>query len=428
MKYMMEKQLTQGKQCNYQVTFTFTDAEKAGVKNHVLEHFAKDMNIPGFRAGKVPLHMVESKVQPAYVQMAITEHLVNKGIQELLGENKDLKFIGEPYAFDTKEDKGTTTVSFSLDVYPEVEVKGKSWEKVQMNALSVEATEKEVEDSLLNIQKNYADYKDTDTIAVKDTLSKLGLEFFDKEGKSVEKGTTYLGETEFAEDKFWEKTFDGKKKGELVELKYDVKKLPAVLHAKKGDAASLKVTVQDVKQIVLPELNDEMIVKLFGKDAEVKTNAELRDYIKKEILKQKQESWLVQTIEDYLNEVKKAGVSVIIPKTMVDQELKVRMQNLEKRFGSAEKVKEYFQQLGEEKAKEFVEGVQTAAAESLEKFFILNKITELLGLTIDWNAEQEPFFVEKQLYTKLVGELETPADEKKATKKAPAKKTTKKAE
>ena len=424
----MEKQLTQGKQCNYQVTFTFTDAEKAGVKNHVLEHFAKDMNIPGFRAGKVPLHMVESKVQPAYVQMAITEHLVNKGIQELLGENKDLKFIGEPYAFDTKEDKGTTTVSFSLDVYPEVEVKGKSWEKVQMNALSVEATEKEVEDSLLNIQKNYADYKDTDTIAVKDTLSKLGLEFFDRAGKSVEKGTTYLGETEFAEDKFWEKTFDGKKKGELVELKYDVKKLPAVLHAKKGDAASLKVTVQDVKQIVLPELNDEMIVKLFGKDAEVKTNAELRDYIKKEILKQKQENWLVQTIEDYLTEVRKAGVSVIIPKTMVDQELKVRMQNLEKRFGSAEKVKEYFQQLGEEKAKEFVEGVQSAAAESLEKFFILNKVTELLGLEIDWNSEQEPFFVEKQLYTKLVGELETPADEKKATKKAPAKKTSKKAE
>lgn len=425
---MMEKQLTQWKQCNYQVTFTFTDAEKAGVKNHVLEHFARDMNIPGFRAGKVPLHMVESKVQPAYVQMAITEHLVNKGIQELLGENKDLKFIGEPYAFDTKEDKGTTTVSFSLDVYPEVEVKGKSWEKVQMNALSVEATEKEVEDSLLNIQKNYADYKDTDTITVKDTLSKLGLEFFDKEGKSVEKWTTYLGETEFAEDKFWEKTFDGKKKGELVELKYDVKKLPAVLHAKKGDAASLKVTVQDVKQIVLPELNDEMIVKLFGKDAEVKTNAELRDYIKKEILKQKQENWLVQTIEDYLTEVRKAGVSVIIPKTMVDQELKVRMQNLEKRFGSAEKVKEYFQQLGEEKAKEFVEGVQSAAAESLEKFFILNKVTELLGLEIDWNSEQEPFFVEKQLYTKLVGELETPADEKKATKKAPAKKTSKKAE
>ena len=114
---------------------------------------------------------------------------------------------------------------------------------------------------------------------------------------------------------------------------------------------------------------------------------------------------------------------MIIPKTMVDQELKVRMQNLEKRFGSAEKVKEYFQQLGEEKAKEFVEGVQTAAAESLEKFFILNKVTELLGLTIDWNNEQEPLFVEKQLYTKLVGPLSeaSESEEKKPAKKTAAK-------
>lgn len=286
----MNKQLIQGENCDYIVTMTFTDAEKAGVRSHVLEHFAKDINIPGFRAGKVPLHMVEQKVQPEYVAMAITEHLINKGIQELLQENKELKFIGEPYGFDTKEDKGKTTVTFHLDVYPEVTVKGKDWGKVKMNALSVKATEQEVEDSLLNIQKNYADYKDTEVISENNTISKLGLEFFDKEENSLEKGTTYLGETEFTEDKFWAKTFEGKKKGEVVELKYDAKKLPAVLHAKKGEAATLKITIQDVKQIVLPELNDEMILKLFGKDAEVKTNAELREYIKKEILKQKKES------------------------------------------------------------------------------------------------------------------------------------------
>ena len=98
---MMEKQLTQGKQCNYQVTFTFTDAEKAGVKNHVLDHFAQDIHILGFRAGKVALHMVESKVQPDYVQMAINKHMVYKGSKELLGENKDLMIIGELDALDT---------------------------------------------------------------------------------------------------------------------------------------------------------------------------------------------------------------------------------------------------------------------------------------------------------------------------------------
>ena len=420
----MNKKLTEGKNCDYIITVSFWDEDKSKVRWHVLEHFAKDMKIPWFRAGKVPMHIVEKNIEPVYIDMTITEHLINDAIQEILKENKDIKFIGEPHGYETKEDKWTTNVTFHLDVYPEVKVDGKKWEGIKMKEIKVEATDKEVEDSLLNIQKNYADYKDAETISDKNTISKLGLEFVDKNGKTVDKWTTYLWETEFNEDKFWAKTFNGKKKKEEIELAYDEKKLPQVLHAKKGEAKKVKITIQDVKEVVLPELNDKMIEKLFGKDAEVKTNAELRAYIKKEIVNQKEENELVQTIENYLNDVRKSGVNVVIPKTMIDQEFKVRMDNLKHRFGSEDKVKEYFTQLGEEKSKEFVEGVQSAAAESLEKFFILNKITELLWLNINWNDQnQEPLFVEKQIYWKLVGAL--PEKETKAAKK-PTKKTTKK--
>ncbi len=420
----MNKKLTEGKNCDYIITVSFWDEDKSKVRWHVLEHFAKDMKIPWFRAGKVPMHIVEKNIEPVYIDMTITEHLINDAIQEILKENKDIKFIGEPYGYETKEDKWTTNVTFHLDVYPEVKVDGKKWESIKMKEIKVEATDKEVEDSLLNIQKNYADYKDAETISDKNTISKLGLEFVDKNGKTVDKWTTYLWETEFNEDKFWAKTFNGKKKKEEIELAYDEKKLPQVLHAKKGEAKKVKITIQDVKEVVLPELNDKMIEKLFGKDAEVKTNAELRAYIKKEIVNQKEENELVQTIENYLNDVRKSGVNVVIPKTMIDQEFKVRMDNLKHRFGSEDKVKEYFTQLGEEKSKEFVEGVQSAAAESLEKFFILNKITELLWLNINWNDQnQEPLFVEKQIYGKLVGAL--PEKETKAAKK-PTKKATKK--
>ena len=420
----MNKKLTEGKNCDYIITVSFWDEDKSKVRWHVLEHFAKDMKIPWFRAGKVPMHIVEKNIEPVYIDMTITEHLINDAIQEILKENKDIKFIGEPHGYETKEDKWTTNVTFHLDVYPEVKVDGKKWESIKMKEIKFEATDKEVEDSLLNIQKNYADYKDAETISDKNTISKLGLEFVDKNGETVDKWTTYLWETEFNEDKFWAKTFNGKKKKEEIELAYDEKKLPQVLHAKKGEAKKVKITIQDVKEVVLPELNDKMIEKLFGKDAEVKTNAELRAYIKKEIINQKEENELVQTIENYLNDVRKSGVNVVIPKTMIDQEFKVRMDNLKHRFGSEDKVKEYFTQLGEEKSKEFVEGVQSAAAESLEKFFILNKITELLWLNINWNDQnQEPLFVEKQIYWKLVGAL--PEKETKAEKK-PTKKTTKK--
>lgn len=420
----MNKKLTEGKNCDYIITVSFWDEDKSKVRWHVLEHFAKDMKIPWFRAGKVPMHIVEKNIEPVYIDMTITEHLINDAIQEILKENKDIKFIGEPYGYETKEDKWTTNVTFHLDVYPEVKVDGKKWEGIKMKEIKVEATDKEVEDSLLNIQKNYADYKDAETISDKNTISKLGLEFIDKNWETVDKWTTYLWETEFNEDKFWAKTFNGKKKKEEIELAYDEKKLPQVLHAKKGEAKKVKITIQDVKEVVLPELNDKMIEKLFGKDAEVKTNAELRAYIKKEIVNQKEENELVQTIENYLNDVRKSGVNVVIPKTMIDQEFKVRMDNLKHRFGSEDKVKEYFTQLGEEKSKEFVDGVQSAAAESLEKFFILNKITELLWLNINWNDQnQEPLFVEKQIYGKLVGAL--PEKETKAAKK-PTKKATKK--
>ena len=420
----MNKKLTEGKNCDYIITVNFWDEDKSKVRGHVLEHFAKDMKIPGFRAWKIPTHIVEQNIQPMYVEMAITEHLINDAIQDILKENQDIKFIGEPYGYETKDEKGTTVVTFHLDVYPEVKVEGKKWESIKMKAIKAEATEKEVEDSLLNIQKNYADYKDAETISDKNTISKLWLEFVDKDGNTVDKWTTYLGETEFNEDKFWAKTFNWKNKKEVIELTYDEKKLPHVLHAKKGEPKKVKVTIQDVKEVVLPELDDKMIAKLFGKDAEVKTNKELREYIKKEIISQKEENELVQAIEAYINDIRKSGVNVIIPKSMIDQEFKVRMANLKQRFGSEEKVKDYFSQLWEEKSKEFVDGVQSAAAESLEKFFILNKITELLGLSIDWNDKnQEPLFVEKQIYWKLVGTL--PWKEEKAPKKT-TKKTAKK--
>jgi FKBP-type peptidyl-prolyl cis-trans isomerase (trigger factor) len=171
-----------------------------------------------------------------------------------------------------------------------------------------------------------------------------------------------------------------------------------------------------------------MIGKLFWEQAEVKTYDELRAYIKNEILKQKQDSELIKTIEDYLNDIRKAWLNVIIPETIINQEFNTRMQNLKERFGSQEKVSEYFKQLWEEKSKAFVEEVKKAATESLEKFFILNKVTEHLWIKIDWTSkDQDNLFVEKEIYNKLVWELPNAEGKKEQAKKA-TKKATKKEE
>jgi FKBP-type peptidyl-prolyl cis-trans isomerase (trigger factor) len=135
--------------------------------------------------------------------------------------------------------------------------------------------------------------------------------------------------------------------------------------------------------MILPKFTEEKITKLFPDQKEVKTEAQLKNYIKTEIEKQKYEAELVKNIEEYITKIRDNNMSIVIPQTMIHEEFKSRMKSLEERFGDKEKVEQYFKQLGEEKTKEFVEEISKAAQDSLEKFFILQKITEELKINID---------------------------------------------
>ena len=213
----MHHTLTKSDRSNYLLEISFTTADQEQEKSHVLKHFQADMELKGFRKGQVPLNIVEKNVQPEYLKMSILEHIANKGIQETLEKNPDIRFIGEPYEYKQGEKEGTTTITLKLDIYPEVEVKKDTRKKETIKPLEVKIEEQEIADALLNLKKNYADYQDAETLEL-GTVSKIALEWFDKSGNALEKGTTYIGEPEFAEDKFREKTFVGKKKGEEFEL------------------------------------------------------------------------------------------------------------------------------------------------------------------------------------------------------------------
>ncbi len=388
-----------GDQSNYVITVTFDKSEKEHEKMHVLKHYQQTMNVPGFRKGHVPLTMVEQEVNPTYLDLEIEEHIINHAIQDVLKEHEEIKFIGEPYGFNKKEEGDTIIIEISLDVYPEVEVKGNAWEKEEVEAFTVKVDPKDIDNAFVQLQKNYADYQDTDTVAL-DTISKIALEFVDKEGNQVEKGTTYLGESEFSESDFWKKTFEGTKKDEEVEIDYNEKKLPEVLKAKAAEkVAKIKATIKDIKKQILPEFTAEKIQELFGKDSEVKDEKGLKEVIEKNLYDQNYTTSLVQAVEKYISTLREKAFSVIIPHTMLESEFASRIQSLEKRFGSKEKVKEYFQKMGEEESKKFMEDIKSAAKDSLEKFFVLMKISDLLNLGIDWNSEEsQDLMVEKKLY------------------------------
>ena len=418
----MKHTLKKWKASNYEVEITFTNDDKSKEKEHVLLTFQRDMEKPWYRKWHVPLDIVESSVDPQYFEMAVTEHIINHVLQDMLEDNSDIKFIGEPYGYNQNKKDDETTVTIFLDVYPEVEIKNEDWKKETIKQISNKVEEKEIEEALQNLKKQYADYQDTDKLE-KDTVSKIALNFVNKKGETLEKWTSYIGEPEFNEDPFWEKTFVGKKKWDVIDIKYDEKKLPIVLQVKdkENKTETLKVTISDVKKQILPDFTPETIEKLFWKQSEVKDEKQLREYIKKEIAVQKEQNELIKSVEEYVSKIREKFMSVIVPKTMIDEEFKSRVHSLEHRFGSKEKVQEYMKSMTEEQAKDFIESIQKASAESLEKFFILNKVAELLGIELDWENWAQNFGVERRIY-----EYFNPTDKKEEKKTAKAEKKTKK--
>ena len=410
----MDKKIAKANNANYEVQLHISAVEYNDAENKALQHFQKDITVPWFRKGEVPLAMVKEQVNPQYVTIAIYEELINKGIQEILMENKELKFIGEPYDINQDKKDDTTTIMFKLDVYPIVEIKNTKWEKFTLSTVDGKPTQQEIDNAVMQLKKNYADYQDTDAIS-EETVSKVQISFLDKEGKEIYKTPVFIGEQEYSIDKFRAKTFVGKTKDSVTEISYTEKSLPQGLHyTKEGEKPeNIKATVQDIKKVVLPTFDTPMIEKLFGKDATVKTEKDLMDFIEKSLGEQKHESTLVKTIEDYIQQVKKESMEVVIPQTMINEEYKVRVENLHQRFGgSKEKVKQFFDQMGEDKSKAFLNDIKKAAGESLEKFFILKQICD--SLSLDINREKPgKLEIEEKLYTKLTAGDKKTKEEKK---------------
>jgi FKBP-type peptidyl-prolyl cis-trans isomerase (trigger factor) len=96
--------------------------------------------------------------------MSIIEHIANRGIQEVLEKNPDIKFIGEPYEYHQEEKDGITTITLKLDVYPEVDIKNDARKKETIKPITITIEEKALTEALHNLKKNYADYQDTETL------------------------------------------------------------------------------------------------------------------------------------------------------------------------------------------------------------------------------------------------------------------------
>lgn len=410
----MKYELKKWNKSNYEITLHVDAKNTDSYKEKVLRGFQKEVDVPGFRKGHVPLSMVESQVRPEYIKIGIYEEMIHEGINLIIKEKgeSEVRFIWNIYDLNQEEKKDTLTITFKIDSYPEVEVKNQNWKKVSVKKIDDKVSAKEIEETMTNLRRQQATYKDTDVVA-RDVVIKARMKFLDKKGTELDAGSVFIGNEEFDEHAILKTIFQKRKINETFEIEYNHDELPHIMHYHKDDKkpAKMSITIVELKKMELPEFDDAAVKKMFSD--EVKTVKELEERIREVTAGQKYQAGLVQAIEDLIQSVR-GSLSISIPQSMVEQEAQARTNSFKERMWGEEAMKKYFQNMGEEKTKEFMTNMNEASTTSLEKYFILRKFAELLEVNdINWEKNMD---AEEKIYQKVLGEEKSTTPKKSETK------------
>ncbi len=405
----MDKKVIEWTQSNVEVQLTIDPKTYESLRESALNEFAKDIEVPWYRKGKAPADEVEKKVNPQYLETAIYEKAVNDSLKEL---TEKYKLIGQIYDVNPSKKDDNLTISFKVDVYPEVKVKNKDFENAEPQLPNKEVTEEEIQRAVEWLKRQFAEYKNVEKVNTEKTIVKLALDYLDANWEKVGDGKVFLAKEDFKEFPMLKDAFEGKENGYTEEFDY-TEDLPQLLKYFKKDKDELdikkvKASITEVKETELPELTTENLQKWFGK-----TYDKVEDFmeeVKNTLAWEKERNELAKFIEDLVSKIK-SSFEVAIPKTLTDQEVKQRVNHLKQQYGGEKNFEDMLKSMKPEDVKKMYSELSQSSKESVEKFFILMKFAEEKGIAdkIDFKRDLD---LEKRLLALFDKKEKTDKNEK----------------
>ncbi|MBQ8372195.1 MAG: trigger factor [Clostridia bacterium] len=312
---------------------TYQKAELAAYKKNV-----KSMNIPGFRKGKAPIHIIKTM----YGKDVFFEDAINACIPdafEAAVKEAELDVVGAP-KFDLVSMDGDIVLKAEGFVKPEVSIDG--YKGIEVEKKVAEVTDADVEAELDKVRDRNARFiqESEDAVADGDTVT-IDFEGF-VDGTPFEGGKGENHELKIGSGSFipgFEEQIVGHKIGDAFDVNVT---FPEEYHAKElaGKAATFKCTVKSLKQ--LPVADDE-----FAKDvSEFDTLDEYKADLKANLVK-KNESAADREMENTLAEKLMELLVAEIPEPMFAQETENYLRDYDTRLRqSGLDLKTYMQYTG----------------------------------------------------------------------------------
>lgn len=324
---------------NSAVKLTATIAKEDVVSgyNKNISKYAKNVQLPGFRKGHVPVKVLEQKYGDSLKQEVLAD-LIDESLNQIFAEEESKDIRPLPYTqprldgdklpeFSTDKD---LIFSVVYDVFPSVEVK--DFSKIEVKEPQVEIGEKELNEELKAIQERNAvviDKKEGEPVE-KDNIVTIDYKELDDSGTAIPGSeregfvfTVGTGENIYKIDD----EIVGMKKDETKEISktYDAKEENKDLA---GKTKKISVTVKAIKLRNLPALDDELAQDVSEK---YKTLDDLKKDISKglesaknrKIAELKSQSLLEQLVEKN---------PIVLPKSMIQAEMESRWRMMAQQF------------------------------------------------------------------------------------------------
>ncbi|HDY5235091.1 trigger factor [Staphylococcus aureus] len=277
----------------------------------------KQINVPGFRKGKVPRPIFEQRFGVEALYQDAIDILLPDAYGEAIDET-DIKPVAQPEVSVTQIEKGKDFI-FEATVTVEPEVKLGDYKGLEIEKQETELSDDELQEAIDHSLGHLAEMvvkedgvvENGDTVNIDFSGSVDGEEF---EGGQAEGYDLEIGSGSFIPG--FEEQLEGMKVDEEKDV---VVTFPEEYHAEElaGKEATFKTKVNEIKFKEVPELTDEIANEL---DAEANTVDEYKENLRKRLAEQKAADAENVEKEEAITKATD-NTTIDIPEAMVNTEL-----------------------------------------------------------------------------------------------------------
>ncbi|RNM13762.1 trigger factor [Nocardioides pocheonensis] len=337
------------------------------------QRIAKQVNIPGFRKGKVPPPVIDRQVGRGVVlDEAINEALPKLYVQAL--EENDLQPLAQPEIDITRfEDNSTLEFTAEVDVRPTIDVPAYDDLTIQVDDIVV--TDDEVEEQVQNLRERFATLKDVERPVQDGDVVTIDL-VASKGGETVEggevNGYSYkVGSGQLIDGV--DEALTGLSVGEEKTFQSQLLGGEAA-----GEDVDVLVKVSSVKEQELPEFDDD-----FAQTAsEFDTAEELREDVRTRLERGKRLEQAAAARDAVLEKLLDSA-EIPLPEATVGAEIAGRRQEIEQQLMYAGLTMEQYLDNEKQTVDEFEADLEKRVRDAMAAQFLLDEVAKKEQIGVD---------------------------------------------